>query len=108
MRQLGNEDIFAFGRILKKANLKDEIKKIALDKETDVESFGFDLIFTIFTNCSDVQVENEIYSLLASLFETDIDTIKRMEPLDTLEQMRQIADWEKWKNFFLSVAKSMK
>ena len=25
-----------------------------------------------------------------------------------LEQMKEIADWEKWKNFFLSVAKSMK
>lgn len=108
MRKLQNQDIFAFGRILKKANMKEEIKKLALDKNTDEESFGYDLMFTIFTSCSDAQVENEIYLFLASLFETDVETIKASDPIDTIENMKEIADWEKWKSFFLSVAKSMK
>ena len=108
MRQLGNQDIFAFGRILKMANLKDELKKLALDKDTNEESFGFDLMFTIFTNCSDEKVENEVYSLLASLFETDIETVKSSDPIETIEKLKEVADWEKWKSFFLSVAKSMK
>ena len=108
MRTLQNQDIFAFGRILKKANLKEDIKKLALDSETNPESFGFDLLFTIFTNCSDSQVEDEVYSFLASLFETDKETIKQGDPIDTIEKMKEIADWEKWKGFFSSVAKSMK
>ena len=39
MRNLQNPDIFAFGRIIKQANIKEEIKKLALDKNTDVESY---------------------------------------------------------------------
>ena len=40
MRNLGNEDIFAIGRILSKANLKEEIKKVAIGNEKDVEALG--------------------------------------------------------------------
>ena len=108
MRQLGNQDVFAFGRILRMANMKDEIKKLALDKDTNEESFGFDLMFTIFTSCSDAQVENEIYKLLASLFESDVETVKQLDPIETIEKLKDIADWEKWKSFFSLAAKSLK
>ena len=39
MRNLQNPDIFAFGRIIKQANIKEEIKKLALDKQyfTDIK-----------------------------------------------------------------------
>ena len=108
MRKLQNQDVFAFGRIIRKANLKEEIKKISLDANTNAESYGFDLLFAIFTNCSDVAVENEIYLFLASLFEEDVETVKQGEPLETFEKLKNIADWEKWKSFFSLVAKSMK
>ena len=50
MRNLQNTDIFAFGRILSKANLKEEIKKVSIGEDKDAESIGFDLLFTILTN----------------------------------------------------------
>lgn len=108
MRNLQNPDIFAIGRILSKANLKEEIKKVAIGNDKDAESIGFDLLFTIFLNCSDKAVEEEIFSFLASIFEMDIEDVKKMEPMETFEMISKVADWEKWKSFFSLGAKSMK
>ena len=108
MRTLQNTDIFAFGRILSKANLKDEIKKISVGNEKDVEAIGFDLLFTILTSCSDKAVEEEIFSFLASIFEMDIEEVKKLDPIETFEMMSKIADWNKWKSFFSLGVRSMK
>lgn len=108
MRTLQNRDIFAFGRILSKANLKDEIKKISVGNDKDVEAIGFDLLFTILTSCSDKAVEQEIYTFLASIFEMEVEDVERLEPIETFEKMSKIADWEKWKSFFSLGVKSMK
>ena len=108
MRTLQNTDIFAFGRILSKANLKEEIKTIATDKNATPESLGFDLLFTLFTNCSNRQVEEEIFVFLASLFDEDVETVKEMDPFETVEKLKDVADWEKWKDFFSLGAKLVK
>lgn len=108
MRKLQNSDVFAFGRILAKANLKEEIKKISIGNERDVEAIGFDLLFTVFTNCSDKAVEEEIYSFFASIFETTTEEVAQLDPIETFEKISQVADWEKWKSFFSLGVKSMK
>ena len=108
MRNLQNKDIFAFGRILSKANLKEEIKKVALGEDTHPDSLGFDLLFTVFTNCSDKAVEEEVYTFLADLFEEDVEAVRTGEPMETFEKLKNIADWEKWKSFFSLGVKSMK
>ena len=108
MRNLQNTDIFAFGRILTKANLKDEIKKVTTGNEKDAEAIGFDLLFTILTNCSDKAVEEEIFSFLASLFEMEVEEVKKLDPIETFEMITKIADWGKWKSFFSLGVKSMK
>lgn len=112
MRNLGNEDIFAIGRILSKANLKEEIKKVTIDKninsESDMEQLGFDLLFTILVNCSDRTVEAEIYELLSSLFECEVEEVKKMNPIETFNKIKEVADWSQWKAFFLLGAKSMR
>ncbi len=112
MRKLGNEDIFALGRIMSKANIKEEIKKISVGRnianESDMEQFGFDLIFTIFVNCSDEAVETEIYRLLSSLFECEIEEVKKMDPIETFNKIKEVADWKEWKAFFSLGAKLTK
>lgn len=112
MRNLGNEDIFAIGRILSKANLKDEIKKVAtgrdIKSESDMEQLGFDLLFTILINCSDRAVESEIFELLSSLFECEVEEVKKMNPIETFNKIKEIADWKEWKAFFSLGVKSMK
>ena len=108
MRNLQNTDIFAFGRILSKANLKDEIKKVSVNNEKDVEALGYDLLFTIFTSCSNKEAEEEIYNFLAPIFEMDVEEVKKLDPIETFEMIKKIADWEKWKSFFSLGVKSMK
>ena len=108
MRNLQNSDIFAFGRILSKANLKEEIKKVSIGEDANPESIGFDLLFTVFTNCSDEVVEEEIYSFLASLFEMTPKEVRELEPLETFEKIKSVADWSKWKSFFSLGVRSMK
>ena len=112
MRTLGNEDVFAIGRILSKANLKEEIKKVTLGKnitsESEMEQLGFDLLFTILINCSDKAVETEIFQLLASLFECEIEDVRKMNPIETFNKIKEVADWKEWKAFFSFAAKSMK
>lgn len=108
MRNLQNTDIFAFGRILTKANLKDEIKKVSVNNEKDMEALGYDLLFTIFTSCSNKEAEAEIYNFLAPIFEMDVEEVKKLDPIETFEMIKKIADWEKWKSFFSLGVKSMK
>ena len=112
MRKLGNADIFAIGRILSKANIKEEIKKVTLKadikSEQDIEQFGFDLLFTVLVNCSEPSVESEIFTLLASLFECDIEEVRLMSPIDTFNKIKEVADWSEWKAFFSLGVKSMK
>ena len=108
MRKLENPDIFAIGRILNKANLKEEIKKVAISKDNNPESIGFDLLFTIFVNCSNKEVEEEIYLFLADIFEQDVEEVKHLDPIETFEKLKEIADWEKWQSFFSLGVKSMK
>lgn len=50
MRKLITSDIFAACRMLKRIGVKEEVKKIAADKDSFVESFdaGFELIWNIF------------------------------------------------------------
>lgn len=108
MRNLQNSDVFAFGRILTKANLKEEIKKVTIGNEKDVEALGYDLLFTIFTSCSNKEAEKEIYAFLAPIFEMDVEEVKKLDPIETFEMIKQVADWEKWKSFFSLGVKSMR
>ena len=93
---------------MSKANLKEEIKKISVGNEKDVEAIGFDLLFTILTSCSDKTVETEIYAFLASIFEMETEEVEKLDPIETFEKMSKIADWDKWKSFFSLGVKSMK
>jgi len=108
MRNLTNADVFAFGRILTKANLKEEIKKVAVGNEKNVEAIGYDLLFTIFSSCSNKEVEEEIYNFLAPIFEMGVEEVKNMDPIETFEKIKEIADWKKWQSFFSLGVRSMK
>ena len=108
MRSLQNTDVFAFGRILTKANLKEEIKKVSVGNEKNIEAIGYDLLYTIFSSCSNKEVEEEIYNFLAPIFEMDVEEVKKMDPIETFEMIKNIADWKKWQSFFSLGVRSMK
>lgn len=112
MRNLQTQDVFAFVRLIDEVGIKDELKTLILskDKMTDLtqESFGYDLIFTMISGASKKKAEEALYEFFANILECDKEDVRTMEPTEFIEKAIQVADVEKWKRFFESVAKLMK
>ncbi len=112
MRNLETQDVFAFVRLIDEVGIKDELKTLIMskDKMTDLtqESFGYDLIFTLISGASKKKAEEALYEFFSGIMEIDKEVIRHMEPTEFIESAIKIADVEKWKNFFGSVAKLMK
>ena len=112
MRNLQTQDVFAFVRLIDEVGIKDELKTLIMskDKMTDLtqESFGYDLIFTMISGASKKKAEEALYEFFANILECDKEDVRTMEPTKFIEKAIQIADVEKWKRFFESVAKLMK
>ena len=102
MRNLQTQDVFAFVRLIDEVGIKDELKTLIMNKnsvaELTQESFGYDLIFALISGASKKKAEEALYEFFANI----------MEPTEFLEKAVKVADPEKWKNFFSSVAKLMK
>lgn len=112
MRNLQTQDVFAFVRLIDEVGIKDELKTLIMskDKITDLtqESFGYDLIFTMISGASKKKAEEALYEFFANILECDKEDVRTMEPTEFIEKAIQVADVEKWKRFFESVAKLMK
>lgn len=112
MRNLQTQDVFAFVRLIDEVGIKDELKTLIMskDKMTDLtqESFGYDLIFTMISGASKKKAEEALYEFFANILECDKENVRTMEPTEFIEKAIQVADVEKWKRFFESVAKLMK
>ncbi len=112
MRSLETHDVFAFVRMLDEVGIKDQLKELIMSKDDiqdlTAESFGYDLLFTILEGASRKNAEEAIYEFFAPIMEKEKDEIRHMDPIDFLEAIMKMADMEKWKSFFTSVAKSMK
>lgn len=112
MRNLQTQDVFAFVRLIDEVGIKDELKTLIMskDKMTDLtqESFGYDLIFTMISGASKKKAEEALYEFFANILECDKEDVRTMEPTEFIEKAIQVAEVEKWKRFFESVAKLMK
>ena len=112
MREIETQDVFAFVRMTKKAGITAEIKKLVLSKDSiqdlTAESFGYDLIFTIFESASEPEAEKEVYNFLAGPLELSPEEIKKMNPIKLVEMIKGMASSEEWQAFFTSAAKLMK
>ena len=112
MRNLQTQDIFAFVRLIDEVGIKDELKTLIMSKDTiaDItsESFGYDMVFTLVSGASKKKAEEALYEFFANIMECSPDEIRTMEPTEFIEKAIKVADVEKWKNFFGSVAKLMK
>lgn len=112
MRDLRNEDLFAFTRMIKRAKITDNVKKLVLSidnlNELNTESFGYDVLFTILDAAAEKESEQAVYEFLAGPLEMTPKEIAEADPVETIEQVMKIADVEKWKSFFTSAAKLMK
>lgn len=122
MRKVQLQDAFVLARIIRKAKLKDlitnavkesgiitEIKK---DNEKDtktnseidnkIEEVGIEIVFTIIDNCSEEDVEKEIYKLIANISEMTEKEIRELEIPDFINLIKKFINENDIKGFFKS------
>lgn len=108
MRGLEFQDMFSMARILSKTELNKEIenlvKKVQNGEKIDTEAVGIEFILTVLSKASTREVEKEIYSFLADVFEMQIDDIRHMKPKKLVETFKE-ADAAEWKDFFISAVR---
>lgn len=113
MRNLKTTDIFSLCRLLNKIGIREEIREVAKQAEETKGNkirfdMGFDLMFGIIEKATEEKAETEIYKFIADIFECEWETVRDMDPLELLEKLEEVAEFEKWKNFFKRVAELMK
>lgn len=106
MRKLQTKDVFAAMRIIKKANMREEIKpfiKLASEGSINIEDIGIEGILGLIETFVEKNAENAIYEVLAGPFEVKPDEVASME-LNTLkENLEALAKENNLKVFFTSL-----
>lgn len=113
MRGLETRDIFSACRLISKIGVREEIREVALRAEENKTKrvkadMGFDLLFGILEKATQENAEQEIYKFIADLFGCTWEEVRAMDPVDLLDKLEEVANIEKWKNFFKRVAALMK
>jgi hypothetical protein len=110
MRNLQTRDVFAMARLITSLNLKDELKKITdnVDKNSNVNDIGYEVIFTVFSKCTDEDSENKIYKFLAGPLEIKAEEVAVLDPVELAEKILQISNLEKWKSFLSKASQLIK
>ncbi len=106
MRKLKTSDLFTITKIVKKMNLKDEIKSLTKDltglsekeKKIAAQSLQANLIMLLIENISNA--EHEIYKLLADLYDKEVSQIADQSPMTTINMIKEIFSEENFGDFF--------
>lgn len=117
MRKLSIKDAFALARIIKKADIKEEIadfanriaaKKNGKDETVNTEAVGLEFVVTLLTSLSNKETEQEFYTLLADIRE-DItaEEVSKLSIPEVLGDVKTIIKENDIKSFFTSLSVSM-
>lgn len=107
MRKLRTSDIFSAARVLTALNVKEDIKKIALEsqgKKKAQDNVGFEVLYTLFERAVEKNSERRIYEFLSGIFEISPEEVEKLPPTECINKALEAADIEEWKAFFTSVA----
>ena len=113
MRNLQTTDVFSAARLIVEIGVREEIQEVAKRAEESKDSkaqidMGFDLFFGILSKAIEENNEEKIYKFIANIFECGCDEVRKMDPFDLFEKLKEVASPEKWTNFFKCVAKLMR
>ena len=108
MRKLGLADAFSMARIIKAAEVKDEIIAFASEVQArtksgeavNVESIGFEFMLTLISAAANEKVEKEIYKLYASLKGCKPDDVKMLGLSEIRADIAELIKKNDLKNFF--------
>ena len=114
MRKLKTSDVFAAVRIIKKADIREEVKRIAASANAgnvSIQDLGVDMLLGVAEGLANTGAEKLLYEFFGGLFEMDPAALEDNLLIDTLElfmQYKDVEDKERWKAFFHVVAKLLK
>lgn len=109
MRKLIVSDVPKFCRILKKLNIRDDIKMIAASTDTlndavalagEVWGKGFDAFWLLMEKATEVAIESEIYAFLAGPFECEADAVASMPLPEFKEKIVEFVKGNDLRSFF--------
>lgn len=114
MRKLNIKDAFTLARIIKKADIKEEIadfaNRIAVknngkDETVNTEAVGLEFVITLLTSLSNKETEQEFYSLLADIRgDITADDVSKLSIPEVLDNVKTIIRENDIKSFFTSLS----
>lgn len=114
MRKLNIKDAFTLARIIKSADVKEEIadfanriavKKHGKDETVNTEAVGLEFVITLLTSLSNKETEQEFYSLLADIRgDITADDVSKLSIPEVLDNVKAIIRENDIKSFFTSLS----
>lgn len=101
MRELNFEDTIAITKIIKKMNIRKEIKEVISSTDKDnknAESLGMDVAFIFVENIS--AAEREIYSFFSNLTGKKVEEIKKLKLTEVINMIKELFTSEDMKQVF--------
>ena len=102
MKKLTGKHVFAMAKIIKAANLKDELGEVIAKAQTgemSTEKVGIEGLMTVINACGDDKVEQRVYELLDDIFESKVAEMS-LEAI--AENFKQLAKENNLMSFFKS------
>ena len=84
---------------IKKAEKQGEEIVNKANEDADEYSLGFDFIFGVIEKFIEKESENAIYEFLSGPFECTPEEVEKIDPIDLVKGIFEIASIEKWKSF---------
>lgn len=103
MRKLNTTDVFAALRVIRAANLREELKpllKRAADGSANIEDVGIDGIMSALEMLAEKKAERAIYEVLSGPLEISPDEVGALDILEFAQKIEQIAKENDLKSFF--------
>ncbi len=110
-RGLRTKDLFSIIRIIKKMNMKGEIKKLVTDitgktekeKKVAMQGLKADLMMLFIENIANA--EQEIYKFLGDLASKTSQEIENQSPKDTIKMLEELLSTENFGDFLSTALK---
>lgn len=110
MRKLCGSDLFAALRVVRAANIREELKPVLLAAaagEADAQDVGFDGILSILEAAADRRCEAAVWEFLAAPFEMDAADVAAMDLPALLDGVADLCALTDMQRFFDSVRRLM-
>lgn len=107
MRKLQTSDVFAALRVIKAANLREELKPMlkrvaekSAEEKSDVQDIGIDGILSMVGLLSEAKAEKAMYEVLAGPFEMKASEVAALDIVTLADNIQTLAQENDLKVFF--------